>query len=300
MIWAAVFTVGVFVTVFPVSSLLFSSLGKKDWTAEIRKLQNIRETGLSDSMQRWVVRAEKEMGKNNILSNAGAVLPFALLLSASGFWFGMAILGNLVAAILMAAIGVLLPEQILYNRQKTEKEKVMEQLGTAVRMFAAEYIETPNSIRSINQIARQLPDPIGAVFQRADKDFSSGKSVDDALINLSKKLNFEYGRLFVQLMRLSFEDSAVGPMFTGLSAKLAGQQKLIRKGRVDVALDRGMVVGMNLGIIPAYYIASRMVPEAPMFFTQTAAGRSIVVLCLISAITGMVLDRFLSGGGEAD
>ncbi len=300
MIWAAVFAVSVFVIVFSISSLLFSGFGRKDWTAEIRKLQNIRETGLSDSMQRWIMRAEKEIGKNNTLSNAGAVLPFALFLSAAGFWFGLAVLGNLVAAMLMAAIGVLLPEQILYNRQQAKKEKMMEQLGTAVRMFAAEYIETPNSIRALNQIANQLPDPIGAVFQRADKDFSSGKSVDDALIGLSQKLNFEYGRLFVQLLRLSFEDSAVGPMFTGLSAKLAGQQKLIRKGRVDVALDRGMVVGMNLGIIPAYYIASRMVPEAPVFFTQTAAGRSIVVLCLISAITGMVLDRFLSRGGEAD
>jgi pilus assembly protein CpaF len=279
---------------------LFANLGKKDWTAEIRKLQNIRETGLSDSMQRWIMRAEKEIGKNHTLSNAGAVLPFALFLSAAGFWFGMAVLGNLAAAMLMAAIGVLLPEQVLYNRQQAEKEKMMEQLGTAVRMFAAEYIETPNSIRAINQIANQLPDPIGAVFQRVAKNFSSGKSVDEVLIGLSQKLNFEYGRLFVQLLRLSFEDSAVGPMFTGLSAKLAGQQKLIRKGRVDVALDRGMVVGMNLGIIPAYYIASRMVPEAPMFFTQTAAGRSIVVLCLISAITGMVLDRFLNRGGEAD
>ncbi len=300
MFWALVFAVSVFVIVFSISSLLFAGLGKKDWTAEIRKLQNIRETGLSDSMQRWIMRSEKEIGKNNTLSSAGAVLPFALFLSAAGFWFGLAVLGNLVAAMLMAIIGVLLPEQILYNRQQAKKEKMMEQLGAAVRMFAAEYIETPNSIRAINQIANQLPDPIGAVFKQVDKDFSSGKGVDDALIGLSLKLNFEYGRLFVQLLRLSFEDSAVGPMFTGLSAKLAGQQKLIRKGRVDVALDRGMVVGMNLGIIPAYYIASRMVPEAPVFFTQTAAGRSIVVLCLISAITGMVLDRFLSRGGEAD
>ena len=167
MIWAAVFAVSVFVIVFSISSLLFSNLGKKDWTAEIRKLQNIRETGLSDSMQRWIMRAEKEIGKNNILSNAGAVLPFALFLSAAGFWFGLAVLGNLVAAMLMAAIGVLLPEQILYNRQQAEKEKMMEQLGTAVRMFAAEYIETPNSIRAINQIANQLPDPIGAVFQQS-------------------------------------------------------------------------------------------------------------------------------------
>jgi pilus assembly protein CpaF len=296
-----VFAAGVFVIAFTACHYLFGKIGKTDWLAEIKKIQNIRDTGLSDSMQKWIMRAEKEVGKAGILnrfSNRKTFLIAVLPLSAAGLWFGLAYFHNLVAAVLLALIGVLLPEQIAYAQERTYQEKVMEQLGTAVRMFAAEYTETPNTIRALGLAAARLPDPIGTIFRQTGKDFTSGKDINGVLIGLSRKLDFEYGRLFVQLLRLSFEDSAVGPMFMRLASRLASQQKLIRKNRVEVALDRSLSILLNLAVIPVYIFISRTVPDAPGYFVATASGRTIIAICLVSIIVGIVLDRMLGQGGE--
>jgi Flp pilus assembly protein TadB len=215
-----------------------------------------------------------------------------------GFWFGLSSFHNLIAAALLAVIGILLPDQVIYQQEKTYLGKVMEQMGTAVRMFAAEYAETPNTIRAISIIAPQLPDPIRPIFLRLERDFSIGRDVNDALINLSKNLNFGYGKLFVQILRLSIEDSAVGPMFTRLSIRLAGQQKLIRRSTVEVAMDRLLAIVMNVAVIPAYILITRAMPDSRVFFLSTAVGRTVIVLCLISVIVGIAMDRLLDRGGD--
>jgi pilus assembly protein CpaF len=296
-----VFAASIFIIIFSLSYFLLSGLGKKDWLVEIRKLQKMRETGLTDSLQRWILQAEKEMGKTGVLrsiSNRRVFLLISLPLAVGGLWIGVTSFHNLVAAILLAMIGILLPEQIAYAREKGYREKVTEQLGTAVRMFAAEYTETPNAMRAIGLICPRLPEPIGEIFRRADRGFTTGNDVNRVLIDLAKKLNSEYGRLFVQLLRISFEDSAVSPMFTRLATRLAGQQKLIRKNRVEVTAERVVSMGLNVLVVPAYLFASRVMPESPAFFANTATGRVIIVFCLVSVIVGIVMDRVLGQGGE--
>ncbi|MGD0620952.1 MAG: hypothetical protein ABSA82_00580 [Thermacetogeniaceae bacterium] len=297
MIWCVAFGAGIFAAVFAASYILISMIGKTDWLVEIKKIQKIRESGLPDSLQRWVLQAEKGIDKVGIGWH-GKVFVISLPLSAVGFWFGLLHFHNLIAAILLAVIGVLIPDQIVYNQEKTYRGKVMEQFGTAVRMFAAEYAETPNAIRAIGIIAPQLPDPIGVIFRQAERDFSVGRDVNDALIRLSQKLNFEYGRLFVQILRLSVEDSAVGPMFTRLALRLSSQQKLIRKSMVEVSMDRMLAIAMNLAIVPAYLLVLRTMPDSYAFFVNTVIGRIIIVACLAFVIIGISLDRLLDRGGE--
>ncbi len=295
------FAAGVFAVVYSAIIVLLNRLGKKDWMAEIRKLQRVRDTGLSDSLQKWVMTAEKEMGKVGVLqgiSDRRVFLLLSLPLSAVGFWMGVAYFHNGVAAILAALIGILLPDQIAYARDKAYREKVVEQLGAAVRMFAAEFSETPSAVRAINMISKRLPDPIGRIFRQTDKEFTSGKDVNCVLINLSQKLNSEYGKLFVQLVRISFEDSAVAPMFTRLAQRLAAQQKLVRKNRIEVTAERAVSMGMNILVIPAYLFVCRLMPESPAYFADTATGRMIIVFCLLAVVVGIVMDRFVGQGGE--
>jgi pilus assembly protein CpaF len=299
LIWYAIFTAGIFATVFAASYVLIFKIGKTGWLAEIKKMQKLQEIGLSDSLQRWVVQAEKGMNKTGIIGGHGwKVLVGSLPISIVGFWFGVMHFHNLVAAILLAVIGVILPEQIVYTREKAYRGKVMEQLGTAVRMFAAEYAETPNTVRALIIIAPQLPDHIGTIFRQTTRDFSVGRDTNDALIRLSQKLNFEYGKLFVQLLRLSIEDSAVSPMFTRLALRLSSQQRLIRKSTSEVSMDRMLAIVLNIAIVPAYIIINRVMPDSYVFFVNTAMGRIIIVLCLASVIVGVLMDRLIDRGGE--
>ena len=232
MIWGVVFAAGVFILAVSVSYLLFSRLGSRDWMAGIKKLRNVRRHRPIGLVAEVDPSSGERDGQGRHISKyrqQNCVPIISILLAVIGVYMGMAYFHSLVAAVLLALIGILLPEQISYTRNKTMQEKLLEQLGTAVRMFAAEFSETPNTVKVIKVIAPNLPSPIGEIFRQVDQEFTSGKDVNRVLINLSHKLSSEYGRLFVQLLRISFEDSSVKPMFLRLATRLQGQQKLIQE-----------------------------------------------------------------------
>jgi pilus assembly protein CpaF len=215
-----------------------------------------------------------------------------------GFWGGLVLFRAPVAAVLLALIAGFFPEQVFYYREQMRREKLLEQLGAAVRMFAAEYSDTPHPIQALGLAARKLPDPIGGVLRQAERNLMT-RERDDALLQLGRELDSEYGRMFVQLLRLSFEDEAVKPLFTRLALRLTEQQGLIRRNRVQVAADRLGALALSVSAVLVYFLMLRALPESGEFFGATVPGRMLVCLCLVSVFGSMLMDR-LAGGVNLD
>lgn len=294
--WALLFGTGVFLIGFAAAMGVAAGTNRAEWRGRLRALRDIR---MSSSLQKWVADAEKRMNVPAVRRRGLLYTVLVVVLSLAGLWFGFFHLQNPVAGLLLGLCGVLLPEQVWYYRERSYREKILEQLGAAVRVFAAEYSDTPHMVRALIAAAEKLPDPIGKILRKAGKDLVAGKDRDDVLIELGRKLDSEYGRMFVQLLRLSAEDEAVKPLFSHLAARLAGQQNLIRKNRVELAADRLVSLTLNASVIPLYFLMRRVVPESGEFFIATAAGKMIVALCIGSVVAGMLLDRLI-GGGESD
>lgn len=292
--WLLLFAAGVFGAVAAGVLLAAAAARGGGWRRRLLEASRRPALDLSDSLKRWVLRAEKELGGFRVLRRGPAFFAAALLLAAAGFVWGAAALRNPAAGLVLAAGGVLLPEQVWFYRERHRREKLIEQLGAAVRVFAAEYAETPHPVKALGAAARRLPDPIGGILRSAERDLVLGKDRDEVLIRLARDLDSEYGRLFVQLLHLSFEDEAVKPLFSRLAARVSGQQELIRKNRVELAADRAMSLILNAAVVPAYYLIRKFVPEAHSFFLETTAGRVVVVCCLASAVAGMLLDRLVN------
>lgn len=257
---------------------------------------------ISDALQKFAARAGKEYGRVFSVGKTPYLI-FLCFLALVGFYAGIAYLKNLPAAALLACICVVLPEQVRAGRRRFHREKVIEQLGASVRVFAAEYSDTPHPVKALAAASGKLPDPIGTVMRRAVRDLSSSRNFDEidaALLRLGKELGNEYGRLFVQLLRISFEDEAVKPLFARLAARITSQQDLIRKNRLGINMDRMLAAGLNLAIVPAYFFVIKVVPEAREFFTSTMAGKGLVALCLLSVAAGSLMDIILVGGGDIE
>ncbi|WP_157109846.1 type II secretion system F family protein [Thermanaeromonas toyohensis] len=228
-------------------------------------------------------------------------LPYLILLglcSACGLWFGIFYLRNPLAGIILAAGGVVFPEQVRRLRRRARREKVIEQLGAAVRVFSAEYSDTPHPVKALAATAAKLPDPVGGILRRTVSGLTAARNsedVDVALINMGRELGGEYGKMFAQLVRLSFEDEAVKPLFSRLAARITAQQDLVRKNRLEISVDRALALILNLAVVPVYFIVVRTVPEASEFFHATAAGKGVIALCLFSAVVGSLLDIVIGG-----
>ncbi|MCL6639338.1 MAG: hypothetical protein K6T80_06630 [Firmicutes bacterium] len=258
--------------------------------------------GLPAAMETWVARASQGM-KDRVVGPRGVVYVIIVAaLALAGFVFGIAYMSNILAAVLLAIAGVVFPEQVRRTRRRAYREKVLEQLGAAVRVFAAEYSDTPHTVKALDASVRKLPDPVGGIIKRAVSSLINVKNmsdVDDVLIRLGRELSGEYGKMFAQLLRLSFEDEAVKPLFAKLAARVTAQQDLVRRDKLETSMDRMLVLALNLAVILVYFMISRAMPESGEFF-RTMAGKGVVALCLFSAVAAGLLDILFGSVVDSD
>lgn len=223
-----------------------------------------------------------------------------IALGAMGLIGGTLYFKTLPAGLLCGVLMFLVPEQVISQRLLANNNKLMEQLGMAVRIFTAEYRDTPHPVRALDVTSKKIPNPLGKVLKTTVREFNSGKSIDETLLNLSKKLNSPYGRLFIQLLRQSFDDNAVISLFVKLSARLGSRQDLVQENNKQISSNRFIVTAMNIAIVPAFFTVTRILPESYSFFTQDITGRLIIIIALSSAVGAVLMDRVLNGGSSFD
>ncbi len=283
--------IGIFLFIFLSVFCTLRAIQKKQKESR-EKLEEIRKQ-FAEIIPNWKeAKAVKSIGLH--------LTPIYFLMAAvggiAGILFGILWLHNNIAAVLLFIIGVALPQQILMQRELHRHEHIMEQLGTAVRIFAAEYNDTPHTFRALSNTAERLPEPIASIFKKTEQDYLMGKDSNDIFDSLSRELKIEYGKIFVQLLKISMIDEAVKPLFLKMAIRLTSQQELVRKNRKELMVDRVVSGMLNITMVPAFIVVNKIIPESHNFFVNTSPGKGIVVVCILSVMAGVMLDLFATKG----
>lgn len=234
------------------------------------------------------------------LDRAGVRLPvgrYALGLvfaSVLGFTVGVVFLRNLPAAVVLGATAFMAPESVVLGRLQARRNRLVDQLGAAVRIFAAEFQDTPQVPRALAQTAARVPAPLGRVFGRASRDLIVGRDQDEVLGRMMTDLDFEYGRMFVQLLRLAAADAAARPLFSRLAVRISSLQALAQKNRAETAQGRWLAIGVNLLTLPVFFLVQTLVPNADYFLKFHPLGRVLVLMVFLSLLVGLIMDRILN------
>lgn len=261
----------------------------------------VTDANISSTLMDWAKEASRQVETDsNRFKRPIWLMIIYILLGMTGLIGGTLYFKTLPAGILCGALLFLIPEQIVNQRMIARNNKIMEQLGIAVRIFTSEYRDTPHPVRALEITSKKIPKPLGTVLQDTVRDFSSSKSIDETLLGLSKKLNTPYGRMFAQLLRQSFDDNAVTNLFTKLSARLSSRQDLVQENNKQTTANRMLISALNIAVIPVFLGVTKVFPESYTFFTQDIAGRLIIILALSSAVGAVLLDRVLNGGNQFD
>ncbi|OIQ08719.1 hypothetical protein MOOR_16380 [Moorella thermoacetica] len=253
------------------------------------------EDELPPWLKQWSERTSLMLKRSGVHIPVMRYLVGLLAGGAGGFITGVTLMKNLPAAVILALSIALAPDVVLIGRVQNRRNKIIEQLAAAVRIFAAEFGDTPQVPRALSITAQKVPAPLGDILRQADTDLAAGKSIDDVCLYLMKELDFEYGRMFVQLLRLAWDDAAVRPLFTRLAGRIANLQGLIYKNASGMAYSRFMGMFVNALILPEFLLMRSVVPETGYFLVYNPLGRLLVVVCFLSILVGMILDRVLSG-----
>lgn len=218
----------------------------------------------------------------------------SLLLGALGFTVGAFYFHNLLAGIVMGALGLLLPDQSLAYGASTHQDRANEQLQLAFQIFAAEYRSNRSVPRAFIATVPQLPEPIRHHFARAARRLNNGEAPKRVLDDLAERLGHPFARMFASNCRAVQENQQSAALFDALAYQL--NQWRIRQTQTEAALSGGRLLGLLMnGLLPAIYLVQvRMQPRTYPFLTETSVGRALVILMLLGVLLTFLINRYLA------
>ncbi|MHB1418673.1 MAG: type II secretion system F family protein [Bacillota bacterium] len=254
-----------------------------------------RQDELPPWIKGWMEQVEGRLSKSGIRIPVARYILGMFIGSIVGLAAGEFMLHNLAAAVILGLSAFLVPDVILVGYIQKRRVKIIEQLGAAVRIFSAEFNDTPQVARALSHTAQRLPKPLGDILGKRSRELSAGVNKDGVLSELMTELDFDYGRMFVQLLRMAWDDASVKPLFSRLATRIAGLQSLMAKNSASLAYGRVMGLGVNLLIFPVFLLVKWKMPGASDFMMFHPVGRLLVNISFLSILVGLILDRVLSG-----
>lgn len=280
-----------------ITTLLKRGQKKNDLPAAVKRALKlkIKDDDLPDWLSGWIEHADRRIRKSGLKIPVGRYVLGMALGAIVGIFVGLVVLKNIGVAIILGLSAFLVPDVILVSFMQKKRTKMIEQLGSAVRIFSAEFKDTPQVGRALKNTAKRVPPPLGDVLSNACREIAAGYKKDTVLANMMEELEFEYGRMFVQILRIAWDDASVQPLFSRLATRIATLQLLMQKNNSSLAYGRIMSMGVNALIIPVMLMVQWKVPGAHEFMTMHPVGRLLVSISFLSVLVGLILDRILSG-----
>jgi len=295
MEWSFVLSVGLGLSVAGLVYLIIRCLAAPslaDKLGHIRSSALIRAPATRDTFNRWIEEYERRLRRGGSTSIKGR--HFAMILAAAcltSIIVGIYVFHNIVATAFFVVATVLLIDSYLVFKERSIQDHMLSQLASAVRVFAAAFAVTPQVEKGIAAVADSCPDPLGKVFREANKAFIARKPLDSVLIGMARDMNFEYGLIFVQLVRQVKSNTLILPLFQELITRITEKDMHVKKNRATISGERFMSLMMVAAPIPMYFLVRSIAPEAPEYLTQTFSGRIMVCIVFLSAITWAILSR---------
>lgn len=152
-------------------------------------------------------------------------------------------------ALLFAALLAGAPIVYVLVRVKRRIKKFSEQLPDALDLMSSSVKSGQSMNAAVQNVAEQMPDPIGDEFRILADELSFGVEFNDALRNLMMRVNTSDVRFFTTAMMIQKETGG------NMSEVLDGLQHTIRErfrilGQVKTLTAQGKLSGLIVGLLP--------------------------------------------------
>ena len=199
---------------------------------------------------------------------------------------------GVLPAATLAGLGAFLP--LVYIRIKKEKRtKVFEsQLGDTLIMMC-------NSLRSgfsfqqaMDNVAADMPAPMGVEFGRVCNEIRYGATLDEALENMTDRVKSADLMLVVSAVCIQRTTGGnLSEILTTISDTIRDRLKI--KGEIRSITAQGRTSGMIIGALPVFIAVALMLinPDYMNSFFTTSAGRVMLIVSVVMEILGFFFIR---------
>ncbi len=277
--WNIIFVAAVFVT----AALLAWGIINLIFQAKTLIKSTVSENTMLDTIK-------DHIGQYQYLNNVWVMVGLVAI-----FLLGMYLLGNPIPALVACIMLGVIPSQIMFSRDRKQKEKNLEQFAVALRIFTGEYTATKQISHGLKRVGEKVPDPVGKIFREAHSLIVYGESPDKVYKQMAKKLNISHAQVFASILAQAGQQGAgIIPVLEDITKKVRSAQKISKDNSSEINGDRFIGLCLSLMPLPVFFVLQKAFPETSLFLTNTPTGRIIITISFLSVIVWFLLDRLLT------
>jgi tight adherence protein B len=199
-----------------------------------------------------------------------------------------ALVGEPIVAAVAALIGGYIPF-IMLSRKRSKRQRMMcDQLPDALD-FLSRILKAGHSLSTgLQMMSEELPKPLGSEFGRAYDQHSLGMSMDDALKDMSVRIESTDFAFFVTATLIQRQTGGdLSEVLNNISGMIRQRIRLAQNVKSKTA--EGRFTGYILSAFPAvmFVIASILNPDYTSVLWKTTAGMAMLAVAFILMLTGL-------------
>jgi tight adherence protein B len=202
-----------------------------------------------------------------ILALSSGLLGLGVGLWKWGFWGGLA----------GAGLGLLIPYKVLTRKRKQRLQKFERQLPDALDLLARGLRAGHAFPAGLNQVAKEMADPLGKEFLRTFTEFTHGLDLNNALLNLCHRVNLKDLSFFTTAVLIQRE---TGGNLTEILEKISVliRERFKLRNQVSALTAEGRLSGIILLLMPPV-LASILMIINPEYESQLFYHPSGRIMC---------------------
>jgi len=159
------------------------TVGRRDFAASIK--EDLARADLSLTVTEY------------LMIRVGLVALFTVL--------GFLIQRNLLAALIMAVVGLFLPTIYVRSRQTSRLKKFNSQLPDVLDHLQGSLRAGYGLLQAVEWVSRQLPNPVGPEFDRVIREVQLGRGLIEALESMVRRIPSDDLALIVTAIKIQYE-----------------------------------------------------------------------------------------------
>jgi tight adherence protein B len=257
------------------------------------KKNSLKKSAMDESLDKFrqITHLKTLMMRANLTWKMSTLLMAAALSGLVGLGVGVlkwGVLGGLIGG----GLGVLIPYKLLVRKANKRIKNFEKQLPDALDLLARGLKAGHAFPSGLQQVAKEMPDPLGTEFSIVYSEFSHGLDLNSALLGLCKRIDVRDLDFFTTAVLIQRE---TGGNLTDILEKISVliRERFQLRNQVKALTAEGRLSGLILILLPPVMVIALMIinPKYESVLFEHPMGRIMCGVAVAMQFLGMMLIR---------
>jgi tight adherence protein B len=257
------------------------------------KKASLKKSLMDESLDkfRFINQLQSLMVRADLSWKMSTFLAVTTVVGLAGFVAGIVKFGPL-GGLGGGALGGIIPYRILVRKSKRRAQKFEQQLPGALELLARSLRAGHAFPSGLQQVAKEMPDPLGKEFSIVYSEFSHGMELNSALLGLCKRMDLKDLSFFTTAVLIQRE---TGGNLTDILEKIAVliRERFQLRNQIKALTAEGRMSGIILVLLPPVLLVIMMYlnPTYQKTLITDPTGRIMGGVAVMLQLLGMLMIR---------